>query len=47
MFELFMIVLFAIAGMILGNLVFNIIIGLSDSIESYFDTNVSDDNLKQ
>jgi len=45
MFELFMMCLFAVIGMLLGNLVFNIIIALSNRIETYFDTNVSDDNL--
>ena len=44
MFELFMIVLFAAAGMLLGNLVFNIIIALSDKLESYYDVNNPNDN---
>ena len=34
MFELFMMCLFATAGMLLGNLVFNCIVALSDSIET-------------
>lgn len=34
MFELFMMCLFAAAGMLLGNLVFNCLIALSDSIET-------------
>jgi len=39
MFELFMMCLFAVIGMLLGNLVFNIIIALSNRIETYFDMN--------
>jgi len=44
MFELFMIGLFAAAGMLLGNLVFNCLIALSDRLESYYDVNNPNDN---
>ena len=46
MFELFMMGLFAVIGMLLGNLVFNCIIALSDSIESSFDVNTSSNNFR-
>lgn len=46
MFELFMMCLFAGIGMLLGNLVFNILIGLSNRIESSFDVNTSSNNFR-
>lgn len=46
MFELFMMCLFAGIGMLLGNLVFNCIVALSDSMEFYFDTNEPSNNFR-
>ena len=46
MFELFMIAVFSVAGMLLGNLIINCIVALSDSIESSFDENISSNNFR-